>query len=93
MLSVCDLLSVSFAAVCALLAEEILSYSSAAMRIALAQSYLTITYDIAYKTLSHVYHFIILGGVKLAYVVSTTRYIYTCLVSSGMRPRPPPEVV
>ncbi len=60
---------------------------------ALALSYLTITYHIAYKTLSHVYFFIILGGVKLAYAVSTTRYIYTCLVSSGMRLRPPPEVV
>ncbi len=54
-----------------------------------AVSYLTVTYHLAYKTLSHVYYFKILGGVKLAYVVSTTRCIYTCLVSSGMRPRPP----
>ncbi len=71
-LSVCDLLSVSF----------------------VAASYLTVTYShLAYKTLSHVYYFNILGGVKLVYVVSTTRCIYTCLVSSGMRPRPPPKVV
>ncbi len=75
-----------------LLAEEILS-SSTAMLEALALSYLTITCHIAYKTLSHIYYFNILGGVKLAYVVSTTRCIYTCPVSSGMRPRPPPEVV
>ncbi len=75
------------------LAEEIISYSSAAMRVALALSYLTITCHIAYKTLSHIYYFNILGGVKLAYVVSTTRCIYTCPVLSGMRPRPPPEVV
>ncbi len=75
------------------LAEEILSYSSAVTLVALALSYLTITCHIAYKTLSHVYYFNILGGVKLAYVVSTTRCIYTCPVSSGMRPRPPPEVV
>ncbi len=76
-----------------LLAEEMLSYSSAVMRVALAQSYLTITCHIAYKTLSHVYYFYILGGVKFTYVVSTTRCIYTRPVSSGMRPRPPPEVV
>ncbi len=76
-----------------LLAEEILSYSSAAMRVALAQSYLNITCHITYNTLSHVYYFNILGWVKFAYVVSTTRCIYTCPVSSGMRPRPPPEVV
>ncbi len=74
------------------LAGEILSYSSA-VTLALALSYLTITYHIAYKTLSHVYYFNILGGVKLAYVVSRTRCIYTCPVSPGMRPRPPPEVV
>ncbi len=47
---------------------------------------------IAYNTVSHVYSFYILGGVKFTYVVSTTRCIYTCPVSSGMRPRPPPEV-
>ncbi len=47
---------------------------------------------IAYNTLSHVYYFYILGGVKFTYVVSTTRCIYTCPVSSGMWPRPPPEV-
>ncbi len=76
-----------------LLAEEMLSYSSAVTLVALAQSYLTITCHIAYKTLSHVYYFNMFGGVKLAYVVSTTRCIYTCPVSSGMRPRPPPEVV
>ncbi len=76
-----------------LLAEEILSCSSAAMLVALALSYLTITCHTTYKTLSHVYYFNILGGVKLAYVVSTTRCIYTCPVSSGMRPRTPPEVV
>ncbi len=76
-----------------LLAEEIFSYSSAVTLVALVLSYLTITYHIAYNTLSHVYYFYILGGVKLAYVVSTTRCIYTCPVSSGMRPRPPPEVV
>ncbi len=87
------ILSVSFAAVWLLLAEEILSYSSAVMLVALALSYLTITCHIAYNTLSHFYYFNILGGVKLAYVVSTTRCIYTCPVSSGMRPRPPPEVV
>ncbi len=75
------------------LAEEMFSYSSAVTLVALALSYLTITCHIAYKTLSHVYYFNILGGVKLAYVVSTTRCIYTCPVSSGMRPRPPPEVV
>ncbi len=54
------------------LAEEILSYSSAVMLVALALSYLTITCHIAYKTLSHLYYFNILGGVKLAYVVSTS---------------------
>ncbi len=75
------------------LAEEILSYSSAAMRVALALSYLNITCHITYNTLSNVYYFNIVGGVKLAYVVSTTRCIYTCPVSSGMRPRSPPEVV
>ncbi len=69
------------------------AYSSAVTLVALAQSYLTITCHIAYKTLSHVYYFNIFGGVKLAYVVSTTRCIYTCPVSPGMRPRPPPEVV
>ncbi len=47
---------------------------------------------IAYNTVSQVYYFYILGGVKFTYVVSTTRCIYTCPVSSGMRPRPPPEV-
>ncbi len=46
---------------------------------------------IAYNTVSHVYYFYILGGVKFTYVVSTTRCIYTCPVSSGMRPRPPPS--
>ncbi len=69
------------------LAEEILSYSSAVMLVALALSYLTVTCHIAYKTLSHVY-FNILGGVKLSNVVSTTRCIYTCPVSPGMQPRP-----
>ncbi len=54
------------------LPEEILSYSSVVTLVALALSYLTITCHIAYKTLSHVYYFNILGGVKLAYVVSTT---------------------
>ncbi len=73
------------------LAEEMLSYSSAAMSVALVQSYLT---KMSYShTVSHVYYFYILGGVKFTYVVSTTRCIYTCPVSSGMRPRPPPEVV
>ncbi len=33
------------------------------------------------------------GHVKLAYVVSITRCIYTCPVLSGMWSRPPPEVV
>ncbi len=51
------------------------------------------TYASMYNTVSHVYYFYILGGVKFTYVVSTTRCIYTCPVSSGMRPRPPPEVV
>ncbi len=46
---------------------------------------------IAYNTVSHVYYFYILGGVKFTYVVSTTRCIYTCPVSSGTRPRPPPS--
>ncbi len=46
---------------------------------------------IAYNTVSHIYYFYILGGVKFTYVVSTTRCIYTCPVSSGMRPRPPPS--
>ncbi len=73
--------------------EEILIYSSAVTLVALALSYLTVTCHIAYKTLAHIYYFNILGGVKLAYVVLTTRCIYTCPVSSGMRPRPPPEVV
>ncbi len=91
-LSICDFQFHSRQFACRL-AEEILSYSSAVTRVALALSYLTVTYHIAYKTLSHVYYFNILGGVKLAYVVSTTRCIYTCPVSSGMRPRPPPEVV
>ncbi len=75
------------------LAEEILSYSSPVTLVTLALSYLTVTCHIAYKTLSHVDYFNILGGVKLAYVVATTRCIYTCPVSSGMQPRPPPEVV
>ncbi len=30
---------------------------------------------------------------QLAFVVSTTKCIYSCPVLSGMRPRPPPEVV
>ncbi len=49
----------------------------------------------AYNTLSHafIFFFYILGGVKFTYVVSTTRCIYTCPAWSGMRPRPPPEVV
>ncbi len=60
---------------------------SVAMRVALALSYLTITCHIAYKMLSHVFFFYILGGVKFAYVISTSRCIYTCPVSSGMHPR------
>ncbi len=75
------------------LAEETPSYSSSVTLVALARSYLTVTCHIAYKTLSHVYYFNILGGVKFAYVVSTTRCIYTCPVLSGMLPRPPSEVV
>ncbi len=47
-------------------------------------------YNMPYS-LKNVYYFNILGGVKLAYVVSTTRCI--CPVSSGMRPRPPPKAV
>ncbi len=38
------------------LAEETLSYSSAVMLVALALSYVTITFHIDYKTLSHVYY-------------------------------------
>ncbi len=53
------------------------------MRVALVLSYLTVTCHIANKNLSHIYYFNILGGVKLSYVVSTTRCIYTCPVSSG----------
>ncbi len=53
-------------------------YSFAMMLVALALSYLTIPCHIAYKTLSHLYYFNILGGVKLSYVVSTTR----CILSS-----------
>ncbi len=75
------------------LAEETPSYSSAVTLVALAWWYLTVTCHIAYKTLSRVYYFNILRGVKFACVVSTTRCIYTCLVLSGMLPRPSPEVV
>ncbi len=69
------------------LAGEILSYSSAVILVALALSYLTVTCHIAYKTLSHVDYFNILGGVKLAYVVATTRCIYTCPVLYPSRMR------
>ncbi len=62
------------------------------MFVALAPSYRTLTCHIVSKTLSHVNYFNILGEVKLTYVVSTTRCIYTCPVWSGT-PRPPPEVV
>ncbi len=65
----------------------LLAVSVVAMRVALALSYLTITCHIAYNTLSHVCFFNILGGVKCTYVVSKSRCIYTCPVSSGMRLR------
>ncbi len=58
------------------IAEEIVSYSSAVTLVALALSYLTVTCHIAYKTLSHIYYLNILG-VKLAYMVSITRCIFT----------------
>ncbi len=75
-----------------LLAEEILSYSSAdAHYISAVISDYNVIKPI---TRSHTFIiFYILGGVKLIFVVSTTRCIYTCPVLSGMRPRPPPEVV
>ncbi len=57
------------------------------MRVALTLSYLTIICHIAYNTLSHVCIFYILGGGKCTYVISTSRCIYTCPVSSGMHPR------
>ncbi len=75
-----------------LLAEEILSYSSTVRLVALALSYLTITCHFTFKMPSNVYYFNIFV-VKLSYVVLTTRCIYTCPVSSGMWPRPPPELV
>ncbi len=75
------------------LTEELLSYSSAAVRVALVQSYPAMTRHIAYNTLSHVYYFNILGKVEVSFVVSTTRCIYTCPVLSRMHHRPPPEVV
>jgi len=64
------------------------------MYLAVAPSYLTkITWHMAYNTLSHVYFLAFLGVVTFTYVVSTTRCIYTCPVSSGMWPRLPSDVV
>ncbi len=73
------------------LAEEILSYSSVVMFVALALSYLTITCHIAYKT--SIIKKIVRRKISIWNSGSTTRWIYTCPVSSGMGPRPPPEVV
>ncbi len=75
------------------LAKEILSYSSTVMNVALALSYLAMTCHIVYNTLSHVCYFNIFGGIICTYVVSTTSWIYTCPVSSGMCPRQLSEVV
>ncbi len=87
-LSICDLLSVSFAVVCASAFWRwwLISGDACCISAVISECH------IAYNTVSHVYYFYILGGVIFTYVVSTTRCIYTCPVSSGMRPRPPPEV-
>ncbi len=57
------------------LAEEILSYSSAVMRVALALSYRTITCHISYNMLSHIYYFNIFGVVKFTYVVVLSKVL------------------
>ncbi len=88
-LSVCVLLSVSLAAVCASACwrdTQLVRGDACCISAVISECH------IAYNTLSHVYYFYILRGVKFTYVVSTTRCIYTCPVSSGMWPRPPPEV-
>ncbi len=64
------------------LAEEIISYSSAAILVALVLSYLAIMCHISNNMLT-----------KFTSVVSTTRCMYTCPVLSAMHLRPPPEVV
>ncbi len=88
-LTVCVLLSVSFVAVCVSAcwrdAQLLIRGDACCISAVISDCHL------AYNTVSHVY-FYILGGVKFTYVVSTTRCIYICPVSSGMRPRPPPEV-
>ncbi len=76
LLIVCDLLSVSFGAVCMSACEEMLSYSSADS-CCISAVILNITFHIAYKILSHVYILIFWEEVKLAFVVSTTRCIYS----------------
>ncbi len=84
MLSVCILLSVSFAAVCTSACRrdtQLLIRGDACCISAVISDC-----HIAYNTVSYVYYFYILVGVKFTYVVSTTRYIYTCPVSSGMQP-------
>ncbi len=81
-LSVCDLLSVSFVAVCASAcwrdAQLLVRGNACCISAVISECH------IAYNTVSHVYYFYILGGVKFTYVVSTIRCIYTCPVSSGM---------
>lgn len=79
-LSICDLLSLWFAIVC-----KLAWWIDAQLRrVAVASSYLAITWRIAYNnTLSHVYFFAFLGGVRFTYVVSTTRCTYTCPITEN----------
>ena len=83
----------TFTLICDSLLDEYVQLLVCGDAVPVASPYLAITLHIAYNTLSHVYFLAFLGGVQFTYVVSTTRCIYTCPVSSGMQPRPPPEVV
>ncbi len=77
-LSICVFLSVSFAAVCA---SAMLSYSSAVMRVALAQSYLTkMSYSLKHGLTRLLFLHFGRSKIHILYVVSTTRCIYTCPV-------------